>query len=187
MRDKILEATAAMLVAHGTQAPMSKIAQRAGVATGSLYNHFENKDVLIRAVYEQLGQALERALVGGDDPSLSAQERLVLYIENHIDFIWADADRAVLFEYLSNVPLLPGSEVQESFQGPIDFIAQLLQDLQAEGWAVAGEACVISSFIGGAIRNTLKWERTFGRPLSEETRDQLREMCLRGARAPQPA
>ena len=75
MREKILDATAAMLVAHGTQASMSKIAKQAGVATGSLYNHFENKDVLIRAVYEELGAIVAPALVAGGEPRLPATER----------------------------------------------------------------------------------------------------------------
>lgn len=183
MRDKILEAAAAMLVAHGTQASMSKIAQRAGVATGSLYNHFENKELLIRAVYDALAQAMEEALVLRDDPSLTPQARLERYIDNHIDFIWADADRAVLFEYLSNVPLLPGEELLESFQRTTDFIAGLLRILQAEGWAVSGDLGILSGFIGGAIRNTLKWQRARGEPLTEETRDLLRQMCLSGVHA----
>ncbi|GAA6180896.1 MULTISPECIES: TetR/AcrR family transcriptional regulator [unclassified Shimia] len=186
MREKILRATAAMLVAHGTQASMSKIAQRAGVATGSLYNHFENKEVLIRAVYDKLARDIEVALVEGDDPSLTAPERLALYIDNHIEFIWEDADRAVLFEYLSNVPLLPGSEVLDSFQRTTDFIAELVRGLQDAGWAAEGNVGVIGGFIGGAIRNTLKWQRALGDPLTEDTRMLLREMCLRSVRVAEP-
>ncbi|MDA5557593.1 TetR/AcrR family transcriptional regulator [Shimia sp. MMG029] len=179
MREKILEATAAMLVAHGTQASMSKIAQRAGVATGSLYNHFANKDVLIRAVYDDLATVMAHALTAGDDLSDPALVRLERYIDNHIDFMWQDADRAVLFEYLSNVPLLPGADVMASFQKSSSFIASVLQQLQDEGGCIAGDAGVMGGFIGGAIRNTLKWQRAQGTPLSDETRAQLREMCLR--------
>ncbi|MBO9395121.1 TetR/AcrR family transcriptional regulator [Shimia sp. R9_1] len=183
MREKILEATAAMLVAHGTQASMSKIAQRAGVATGSLYNHFENKDVLIRAVYDDLAAVMAEALTAGDDPSQPALTRLERYIDNHIDFIWQDADRAVLFEYLSNVPLLPGADVMASFEKSASFIAGVLRQLQDEGGSIAGDPGVMGGFIGGAIRNTLKWQRAQGKPLSDETRAQLRDMCLRSVQA----
>lgn len=184
MREKILEATAAMIVAHGTQASMSKIASHAGVATGSLYNHFENKDVLIRAVYEELGAMIERALVDGDDPSLPAQERLRAYIDRQIEFVWHDEARSDLHEYLSNVPLLPRDEVVHSFTRTSEFIADLLRELQREGWVVEGDVSVMAGFMGGGIRNTLKWQRALGVTLTQELRDLVHQLCLRALRSP---
>lgn len=182
MREKILDATAAMLVAHGTQASMSKIAKQAGVATGSLYNHFENKDVLIRAVYEELGAIVEQALVAGDDPSLPAPERLKAYIDRQIDFVWYNENNADLHEYLSNVPLLPRDEVLDSFNRTSDFIAGLLRQLQDEGWVIAGDVGVIAGYIGGGVRNTLKWQRSLGVTLTDEMRDLVHRLCLHGVR-----
>ena len=37
---------------------------------------------------------------------------------------------------------------------------------------------MMGGFIGGAIRNTLKWRRVSGRELSDEDRAQIRRMCL---------
>ena len=182
MREKILEATAAMLVAHGTQASMSKIAKQAGVATGSLYNHFENKDVLIRAVYEDLGAMIEEALVDGDDPSAPAPDRLQSFIDRQIDFVWFDEGRADLHEYLSNVPLLPRDEVLDSFKRTSEFIADLLRQLQEDGWAVEGDVGVMAGYIGGGIRNTLKWQRALGVTLTDDMRAQVHALCLRGLR-----
>lgn len=183
MREKILDATAAMLVAHGTQASMSKIAKQAGVATGSLYNHFENKDVLIRAVYEELGAIVEQALVAGDDPNLPAPERLKAYIDRQIDFVWYNENHADLHEYLSNVPLLPRDEVLDSFNRTSDFIAGLLRQLQDEGWVIAGDVGVIGGYIGGGVRNTLKWQRSLGVTLTDEMRELVHRLCLHGVRA----
>ncbi|KPA20358.1 HTH-type transcriptional regulator BetI [Shimia sp. SK013] len=185
MRDKILEATAAMLVEHGTQASMARIASRAGVATGSLYNHFENKDVLIRAVYDNLARVVEENLVVGDDPETDAPDRLARYIDNQISFFWARPEQASLFEYLSNVPLLPAEEVLSSFERTSQFIRDLLIELQAEGWLIDGDVSIMGGFIGGAIRNTLKWQRTLGAELTDEKRTQLREMCLQALRRTQ--
>lgn len=185
MRDKIIEATAAMLVEHGTQASMARIASRAGVATGSLYNHFENKDVLIRAVYDDLARDIEQNLVAGDMPEASAPARLEHYIDNQIRFFWAHPERASLFEYLSNVPLLPGDEVLVSFERTSLFIRELLQELQRDGWLIDGDVSVMGGFIGGAIRNTLKWQRMLGSELTDAKRTQLREMCLQSVRRDQ--
>lgn len=171
-----------MLVEHGTQASMARIASRAGVATGSLYNHFENKEVLIRAVYDDLARVVEDNLVAGDLPGASAPDRLAQYIDNQISFFWAHPERAILFEYLSNVPLLPGEEVLSSFERTTRFIGDLLRELQADGWLIDGDVSVMGGFIGGAIRNTLKWQRMLGEELTEEKRTQMREMCLQSLR-----
>ncbi|SFK91452.1 TetR/AcrR family transcriptional regulator [Shimia haliotis] len=185
MRDKILEATAAMLVEHGTQASMARIASRAGVATGSLYNHFENKDVLIRAVYDDLARDVEQNLIVGDLPDANAPERLARYIDNQIAYFWANPQRAMLFDYLSNVPLLPVDEVLNSFERTSRFIRELLQELQRDGWLIDGDVSVMGGFIGGAIRNTLKWQRMLGADLTDAKCTQLREMCLQSLRRDQ--
>jgi len=182
MRERILDATAELLVEHGTQASMSKIASRAEVATGSLYNHFESKDVLIRAVYERLAEQVTALLVEGDDPSATPEQRLDRYIDNYIDFIWNDPSRAILFEYLSNVPLLPARDLIQSFRGSSDYIAEILKDLRASGWLMDAEPFLMGGFIGGAIRNTLKWQRTYDRPLTDADRQQIKTMCLQSLR-----
>ncbi|EAQ02078.1 putative TetR-family transcriptional regulator [Pseudooceanicola batsensis HTCC2597] len=178
MRDRILDATAKLLVEHGTQASMSKIAGQAEVAIGSLYNHFASKEDLIRAVYERLAEEVTTLLVEGDDPAAAPEVRLERYLDNYIDFIWSDPERAILFEYLSNVPLLPAEDVIVSFRGSSDFIGDILQSLRDAGWLMHGDLFLMGGFIGGAIRNTLKWNRTYGRDLTVADRTQIKTMCL---------
>ncbi|RMC30196.1 TetR/AcrR family transcriptional regulator [Paracoccus alkanivorans] len=185
MRDRILEAAAEMLVEHGTQAPMSKIAARAGVAAGSLYNHFESKDVLIRAVYDQLAEIINERLLAGDRPELSPDARLSCYIDDYIEFIWNDPKRATLFEYLSNVPLVAPEEMVRTFARSSDYITELLRELRASGWLAKGELICMGGFIGGAIRNSLKWYRIHDRPLTGADREQIKNMCFNALRAPE--
>lgn len=178
MRDRILDATAKLLVEHGTQASMSKIAGQAEVAIGSLYNHFASKEELIRAVYERLAEEVTEHLVEGDEPAAAPDMRLDRYIDNYIDFIWSDAERAILFEYLSNVPLLPPEDVIASFRGSSDFIGEILQSLRDTGWLMNGDLFLMGGFLGGAIRNTLKWNRIYERELTAADRNQIKAMCL---------
>ena len=50
-KDKILDAAAQLIVENGLQCSMAAIAERAGVATGSLYNYFPSKRAMVLGVY----------------------------------------------------------------------------------------------------------------------------------------
>ncbi len=179
MRDRILAATEEMLVEDGMQTSMSRIAARAGVAIGSLYNYFESKDVLIRAVYGRLAQQIIAAHLADDASGLSPLGRLERYVEVYVDFFWSDAQRAILFEYLSNVPLIPSDEMAQKFDAATQHILSILSDLADTGALKHADCAIAGAFIGGAIRNTLKWHRALAKQLTREDRTQIMEMCLR--------
>lgn len=54
----ILEAAEEVLGADGMQARMERIAERAGVAVGTLYNHFEDRAALVRSLVRSRREAL---------------------------------------------------------------------------------------------------------------------------------
>lgn len=176
-RERILDATAELLVRDGPQCSMSAIATTAGVAIGSLYNHFSSKDALIRAVYERLAEQLDAAVIraAGDEPSPTAQ--LDAYIDDYIEFFWTDKDRAVLFEILSSLPLVTPAELLAHFANSAAYVAGTIGRLQAEGAVRDGEPGQMAGFIGGAIRNTLKWRRLRPPPLTEKERANISAMC----------
>jgi AcrR family transcriptional regulator len=63
--DALIEATARILVREGfDKASTNRIAARAGVSVGSLYQYFPSKEALVAAVMERHNQELMR-LVGG--------------------------------------------------------------------------------------------------------------------------
>lgn len=56
-REAILQATLELVAEQGFHgAPCALIAERGGVAAGTIYRYFENKDVLIREIYASLEQ-----------------------------------------------------------------------------------------------------------------------------------
>jgi AcrR family transcriptional regulator len=81
----ILEAAEDLIAAKGLQgAPLAQIAKRAGVAVGTLYNYFEDRDALIRALFEMRRATLHpqlRAAVA-KAPSLPFEERLRLFVRD---------------------------------------------------------------------------------------------------------
>ncbi|MGH2602780.1 MAG: TetR/AcrR family transcriptional regulator, partial [Dehalococcoidia bacterium] len=49
-RDRIAEAATELFAEHGLAVEMKDIAERAGVAVGTLYRHFDSKEDLLRAI-----------------------------------------------------------------------------------------------------------------------------------------
>jgi AcrR family transcriptional regulator len=73
MKDTIFEAAGSVLEEHGVKGiTMDRVATTAGLATGSLYNYFQNKDELLRFIHARLVEpffeAIER-IVDGDLPA----------------------------------------------------------------------------------------------------------------------
>lgn len=176
-RERILAAAAKLIVANGLQCSMAAIAETAGVATGSIYNYFKSKDDMIRGVYAQLAEVIFSRLIAETDTQDGAQARIFRYIYDYIDFIWEDRERATLFEYLSNVPLITPQELLQTFDKANRHSLGLMAAGQQEGLVTDLPPATLAGYIGGGIRNTLKWRRADPGPLTEVERDQIALMC----------
>ena len=111
--DSIVEAAARVLARHGyAAATTNRIAERAGVSIGSLYEYFPDKDAILVALLERHTEAgsanvlaaLEAAIAGGAD--------LGIWVRALIDALLAEHRRApelhrVLFE---EMPHFPGAD-----------------------------------------------------------------------------
>jgi AcrR family transcriptional regulator len=61
-RLKVIDAAQVVFSEHGPDARMDEVAEKAGVAVGTLYRHFPNKEALLKAlIAERLGQVAECA------------------------------------------------------------------------------------------------------------------------------
>lgn len=81
----ILEAAEDLIAAKGIQgAPLAQIAKRAGVAVGTLYNYFADRDALIRALFDMRRTTLHpqlRAAVA-KSPELPFEDRLRAFVRD---------------------------------------------------------------------------------------------------------
>jgi AcrR family transcriptional regulator len=62
-RQALMNAAVETIATHGVSAATAKIANRAGVAEGTLFKYFPNKNVLLNAVYLALKAELREALL----------------------------------------------------------------------------------------------------------------------------
>ena len=70
-RAALLEAARSVFAAHGLDAPLDLIAERAGVGRGTLYRHFADRTELALAVLEdEVADLGRRTAERGDDPEV---------------------------------------------------------------------------------------------------------------------
>lgn len=76
--DEIIRAAMELIAEHGFHgAPMALVAERAGVAAGTIYRYFESKDELIRATHAHVETRILAALTEGYPAENSARERFL--------------------------------------------------------------------------------------------------------------
>ncbi len=91
-RDAILVSAAELVAALGTSAPTAKIARGAGVAEGTLFTYFPDKDALLAALFLDIEAELAKALLSDIPEGASPRERVHRVWDGFID--WGAANPA---------------------------------------------------------------------------------------------
>ncbi len=116
--------------------PTSRIAKHAGVATGTLFNYFESKDVLIDAVYKQLKQEWMGHMMAGYPENGTLKDRV-----EHIWFRFIDwgVRFPVRYRLLMQLKLsnLVSKEVRQSQEAEMAFAYDMIVQGIEEGLLVA--------------------------------------------------
>lgn len=77
-RERVVRAALELIAEHGFHdAPMALIAQKADVATGTIYRYFENKDVLINELYRDVEEKITTDLQKGYPVEQPIRERFL--------------------------------------------------------------------------------------------------------------
>lgn len=187
--DAIFEATIQLLLANGMQGlTTTRVAERAGVSVGTMYQYFPNKQALIYALnesyLERLAQKIEQTCL--EQRSRSCDEM----VEALVDTYWAaKAERADVTRALyRSVAEMDNSALIEDFSRRVDAATVAMLSSASEPRVPDLEAANLTlvAVIFGAVRNLFEHNLT-----AEEIRAALRElkaMCqayLRAASAAQ--
>ncbi|MDM5302772.1 fatty acid metabolism transcriptional regulator FadR [Bacillus subtilis] len=94
---QIIDAAVEVIAENGYhQSQVSKIAKQAGVADGTIYLYFKNKeDILISLFKEKMGQFIERMEEDIKDKE-TAKEKLALVISKHFSLLADDHNLAIV-------------------------------------------------------------------------------------------
>ena len=105
VRRAILEAAEHVFAAQGyADAKMTEIAEQAGLAAGTLYNYFDNKERIFRALIEYRGEEFASRLEAIAARPGSARDRLVALTEGTLAYIESRAQMFQIFEQVGAQP-----------------------------------------------------------------------------------
>ncbi|MED3549238.1 TetR/AcrR family transcriptional regulator [Cytobacillus praedii] len=132
---QIIDAAVIVIAENGYhQAQVSKIAKQAGVADGTIYLYFKNKeDILISLFQEKMGNFVEMAeekIVGTE----SAAEKLRMIVESHFQILSEDRHLAIVTQLelrQSNIDLR--HKINEVLKGYLALIEQILLNGKESG------------------------------------------------------
>ncbi len=155
-KQQIQEAALQLLVEKGIHAaPMSAIATAAKTGMGTIYNHFENKEALINAIYVDIKQqeAIILETLCHDEP---VKTQFELYYRTAIDFFVQNPLYFQFMEQLQASPIIT-EETRAFGYKAIEPVIRLLKQGQTEGIIKDISIHELLQFLGGTILSHLRW------------------------------
>ncbi|MGG4211074.1 TetR/AcrR family transcriptional regulator [Bacillus safensis] len=132
---QIIDAAVVVIAENGYhQSQVSKIAKQAGVADGTIYLYFKNKeDILISLFKEKMGQFIER-METDIQKKPSAKEKLLLLIEEHFRMLAQNHHLALVTQLelrQSNLELR--QKINEVLKGYLNMLESILTEGKKTG------------------------------------------------------
>ena len=132
---QIIDAAVVVIAENGYhQSQVSKIAKQAGVADGTIYLYFKNKeDILISLFKEKMGQFIER-METDIQKNPTAKEKLLLLIEEHFRMLAQNHHLALVTQLelrQSNLELR--QKINEVLKGYLNMLESILTEGKKTG------------------------------------------------------
>lgn len=183
--NKILDSAGAVFARHGFhKATISQIAAQAGVADGTLYLYFKNKDDILYQyisfktdiVFEQMYAAVEKGQ--------NAEEKLRNLIRCHLSEFQNDKNMAVIFQsevrYLREIE----SQIKDISKMYLDLLSDIIEQGQIEG-SMRQDLFVglVKRYILGAVEGVIStWVSASGRYDLSSMADPLVDLYMTGVK-----
>ncbi|MFD4342069.1 TetR family transcriptional regulator [Streptomyces anulatus] len=185
-RDLILKAAVRVFARQGFAATrVDDVAGEAGVAKGSVYLHFDSRDALLAAAFEEYRAhsraVIQQARTGPGD----GLERLARLVRSVLDMVVAEPELARILIDLwaaGRQGAASGVDVAAVYREYRAVIAELLADAEAEEVCRAGVGAGHAAVVVGAIEGCLvQWIVDPTLPVAELTAPLL-DVCVAGLR-----
>nr|WP_320115202.1 TetR/AcrR family transcriptional regulator [uncultured Desulfuromonas sp.] len=177
-RDALLKAALKLFAQKGIDTTTTAlIAQKAGVANGTLFNYFSTKEDLVHALFFEVVEDIERNVFNTDQPQENPLERihgfltgLIRYLNKHHDiFKFLEQFRFSTYNKKSRTDVLKSSST----------IRELLIVTRDQGYLHPLDIDTIEALVFGPITCAVKDSILNKQRISEKDSDVLVRHCLR--------
>ncbi len=172
-------------------ARIQDIAERARIGVGTVYNHFAAKEDMLRAIVDERGAEIERALTAQPDDPTDWESKLRLryrrmagFIEEHRHFFRILCDLGLFGGCTSDNKRLLGPQYAARHARKLAEAEAILEEGMAAGVLARTDARRLTRFLGGAMRNVIEDALRSGREDLKAEADLVLEMFLRAAARP---
>jgi len=185
-REDIIAATADLIVESGLQSlSFSKIFERAGVGSGTVYNYFPSKESLLSSLYREAADLMDREVLADFDKARSLEKRFKTLLGNMARFVIAHRKELIVILSCGHSPY-----VAEELRTQITPSLQTALDLFAEG-QVSGELMPMHpmmtvTMLTGAITAVAQGALDGKYQLSDGLIEQAIDGCWRAVAAERP-
>lgn len=184
-REKILKAAIRIFARDGFfTAKVEDIARQAGVATGTTYLYFKNKDDLLISIFEEEMIPIINSAREYVNSFTKPEKKLKAFISHHLELVEQNPDMA----HLLQVELRQSSKFLYNYSGTkfkeyLDLVAAILQQGQAEGvFKAAIHPTLFKQIVFGAVDQiSTNWTISKSRRIDlKECAEQIYAIMLQG-------
>jgi AcrR family transcriptional regulator len=157
-REEIMAAASEVIAERGFHgSPMAMIAQKAGVASGTIYVYFKSKEELIDALYQQMDAAYQEELQSGYPAHKSIKERFIYIGVTSMNYFLSHPRRFRYLQQFHNSPYGAAQrrEKMSRFDTP-DIIRGLFEEGIAKGVLKDLPPIVMLSMVFGSMVNVAR-------------------------------
>ena len=134
---------------HGT--PTSLIAKEAGVATGTLFNYFKTKDILINEVFIEIRMEQKKSILKDLDGTKTSKIKLKKIWDNLIVWGLENPEKRKFLNYFSNSNFINDNtktEMQKNYKFLLNIFKEILEK---KGMKNINELMLILNFMGACV------------------------------------
>lgn len=139
---------------------MSELAKKAGIATGSLYTYFEDKqDILLSVEREVRSRGIAYLIQAGTDGDESYEGRVKAYVGQYADFVSVNREAILFIDLLQRSPYM----TERSYQDTVDqyrFTLELVKEGQDAGVVREGDPEEMVHVIDSIIKMLIDHRQT---------------------------
>ena len=179
-RDKILAASLTLFTERGFHnTPTSLIAKEAGVATGTLFHHFKNKEELINSLYLDLKTNKMKALSEYINPSDTIEAKIKSAWINAVKWGIMHPKEFQFVMQFSNSPFITHL-TREQAKGQYESIIGLFEQAIKDGIIKATYPEFVVDYFEGIFNLAVSHFRKYPDKISEENLDMTFDICWDG-------